>query len=87
MLLSLILVISLSSTTQIKDTDRITRTLTDDQILAPLRYLSSDRLRGRHFQVFNHPFTPLEKHRMDLFGRSDNFPQAQKYLPINNVRH
>jgi len=33
---------------QDKDVDRIASTLKDDSILAPLRYLASDQLRGRH---------------------------------------
>lgn len=48
LLITLFLAISLSSISQVADTDRIARLLPDEQILAPLRYLSSDRLRGRH---------------------------------------
>lgn len=49
---SLLLLLALSSSlaikAQISDTSRIGQLLSNDQILAPLRYLASDRLRGRH---------------------------------------
>ncbi|MBS1661300.1 MAG: M28 family peptidase [Bacteroidetes bacterium] len=48
LLLSFILVSPLYLIAQNKDVDRIAQTLTDDQILSPLKYLASDQLRGRH---------------------------------------
>jgi hypothetical protein len=48
LLLSFVLASSLSLTAQNKEIDRISQVLTDEQILTPLRYLASDRLRGRH---------------------------------------
>lgn len=49
-LLTLVLLRALPSIAQDDETDRIAQTLPDDQILAPLRFLASDRLRGRHIE-------------------------------------
>jgi len=48
LLVSFVLTGSLTLTAQNKDTSRIAHILSDDQILAPLKYLASDQLRGRH---------------------------------------
>jgi hypothetical protein len=47
-LLILLLTNYVSLPAQDKDTSRIARVLSVDQLLAPLRYLASDQLRGRH---------------------------------------
>ena len=49
--LFLVLAASLSAPAQITETDRIDQTLLPDQVLAPLKYLASDRLRGRHIAL------------------------------------
>jgi len=51
LLLFLVLGSALSLSAQNKDSDRIARALTDAQLLSPLRYLASDRLRGRHIAL------------------------------------
>lgn len=51
LLVFLVLGRALSLTAQNKDFERIARSLTDDQLLSPLRYLASDKLRGRHIAL------------------------------------
>jgi len=46
--LYLLIISSLTAFAQDKDTARIAGALSADQILAPLKYLASDQLRGRH---------------------------------------
>ena len=48
LLLSFLLTGSMVLMAQRKDTSLIAHELTDDQVLAPLKYLASDHLRGRH---------------------------------------
>ena len=48
LLLCFVLACSLPLKAQNKDLAAIDQVLTDDQILGPLRYLASDRLKGRH---------------------------------------
>jgi hypothetical protein len=47
-LLSFALFIPFILSAQNNDTSRINRAISPDQLLAPLRYLASDRLKGRH---------------------------------------
>jgi hypothetical protein len=107
---------SFSVIAQIKDFDRIAQALTDDQILAPLRYLASDRLRGRHiglpeidiaaeyiasqfhnagakpvqgdsgyYQVFSHPFTPLERYHMDKQIAANITFSTRRGITLKNI--
>src|ERR1700754_4365252 len=48
LLLSLVLACSLPLKAQDNDLTPIAQVLSDDQILSPLIYLASDRLKGRH---------------------------------------